>query len=589
MWLAKILNDPLIDEAAINVHRTAPLRFGSFIVAAPLMIPSLGVATSLRLAIIILGSEILSRLTTSQFMRGSLATNRMRQQFVLIIAIMVCAWLNLSVTCWLSGNPYLQLAAVATWSAQFHFVINFLHSSLATLIAGIVPLALVTFILPLAARLGDTITTAFATAAMLLSSLYAIEGARLAYQKRMQLLRTTKELEEKRVAAEAANHSKSAFLAAMSHEIRTPLNGVLGMAQSLQSDALTEEQEEKVNLILDSGQMLMTLLNDVLDISKIEAGKLEIVPATVDLRYLVSRVYKLFLPIAEEKGIGFTFHFEDAVPQYVSCDPVRVRQCLANLVSNAIKFTEAGDVSLRVSSEAAGQDEVRIAVSVCDTGIGMSEKNRAGLFTEFTQGDESTARRFGGTGLGLAIARRLARLMQGDITVESEFAKGSTFHLTFLAPIVQQHAEIDPGKGEIARSVNDLFGKRVLVADDNSINRKVISMLLKHVEIEITEAENGEAALDCLRTRHFDVLLLDMHMPVLNGEETIKRLRSGNDAWRRLPVIAITADVMGGDRSYYQAMGMSGLVTKPIARDDLLSEIYRVLDEAAAPLSTAAE
>jgi signal transduction histidine kinase len=314
MWLAKILNDPLIDEAAINVHRTAPLRFGSFIVAAPLMIPSLGVATSLRLAIIILGSEILSRLTTSQFMRGSPATTRMRQQFVLIIAIMVCAWLNLSVTCWLSGNPYLQLAAVATWSAQFHFVINFLHSSLATLIAGIVPLALVTFILPLAARLGDTITTAFATAAMLLSSLYAIEGARLAYQKRMQLLRTTKELEEKRVAAEAANHSKSAFLAAMSHEIRTPLNGVLGMAQSLQSDALTEEQEEKVNLILDSGQMLMTLLNDVLDISKIEAGKLEIVPATVDLRYLVSRVYKLFLPVAEEKGIGFTFHFETPCP-----------------------------------------------------------------------------------------------------------------------------------------------------------------------------------------------------------------------------------------------------------------------------------
>ena len=589
MWLAKILSDPLIDEAAINVHRTAVLRIGSLIVAAPLMALPLGVATTIQIVVVILASETWSRLVTSPFVRGVLATNRMRRQFVFIVAIMVCAWLYLSVTCWLSGNPYLQLAAVATWSAQFHFVINFLHSSLATLITGIAPLALVTFILPLAARLGDTITTTFATTCLLLSYLYAIEGARLAYQKRMQLLRTTEELEEKKVAAEAANHAKSAFLAAMSHEIRTPLNGVLGMAQSLQSDGLTEEQAEKVDLILDSGQTLMTLLNDVLDISKIEAGKLEIVPATIDLRYLVSRACKLFQPIAEEKGIGFTFHFDDAVPQYVSCDPVRVRQCLANLISNAIKFTEAGEVSVNVLSEAAGQDEVKIAVAVRDTGIGMSEKNRAGLFTEFTQAEETTARRFGGTGLGLAIARRLARLMQGDIMVESELGKGSTFHLIFLAPIVRQHAEINPGKGDLASSVINLFGKRVLVADDNAINRKVVRMLLKHSEIEITEAENGEAALDCLRVRHFDLLLLDMHMPVLNGEETVKRLRSGHEAWRRLPVIAITADVMGGDRSYYQAMGMNGLVTKPIARDDLLSEIYRVLEETAVPLSTAAE
>jgi signal transduction histidine kinase len=241
--------------------------------------------------------------------------------------------------------------------------------------------------------------------------------------------------------AEAATIAKSNFLASMSHEIRTPLNGVLGMAQSLVNDGLLENQREKVDIILESGRTLTALLNDVLDLSKIEAGKIEISCTDGEFLVTMDRLRQLFLSKAVERGLNIDLDIAPGMPTLLHYDPVRVRQCVGNLLSNAIKFTERGKVSVRVSSEEVEPGKWRIAVAVSDTGIGMTPAVMQRLFSTFTQADATISRRFGGSGLGLAITRQLARLMGGDVIVDSEPGVGSTFTLTFMADAVKHQAE----------------------------------------------------------------------------------------------------------------------------------------------------
>jgi signal transduction histidine kinase/CheY-like chemotaxis protein len=581
MSLEKILSDPLIDEAAVNIYRSAPMRVGIYLFAMPLMIGPLGLAASLWITLTILGGELWIVMISARFARRKRVSDRTRRHFVVICFVLVCAWLPLSVTCWMSGNPYLQIAAVAIWSGQFHYMTNYASTSLATLIASVGPLAVVTLTLPLIVTLGTSGAAIYATACMLLAVFYGIWAAVRTYHRRRKLLRTTEALEEKKIAAEAASQSKSAFLAAMSHEIRTPLNGVLGMAQSLQGDDLDDEQRQKVDIILDSGKILMQLLNDVLDLSKIEAGRIEIVRAAIEPRSLGLRAYKLFEPVARDKGIGLRHDMDHTVPHYLFCDPLRVHQILTNLVANAVKFTGKGEVVIGMSCVSKGNDDVIMTISVRDTGIGMTSEQCSRLFSDFMQAEQTTARRFGGTGLGLAISRKLARLMGGDITVESVPGKGSIFRLSFPANVAHPRPASDTREVKHPTGVVTLRGRRFLVADNNAVNRKVIKLLLTPADIEIVEVDNGEDALTCLRRGRFDLVLLDMHMPVLGGRETIKRLRSSGEAWADLPVIALTADVMGGTRADYRAIGIDGLVTKPTARDELLSEIIRVLSERA--------
>ena len=388
---------------------------------------------------------------------------------------------------------------------------------------------------------------------------------------------------EAKKQAEAATIAKSNFLASMSHEIRTPLNGVLGMAQSLVNDGLLTDQREKVDIILESGRTLTALLNDVLDLSKIEAGKIEISAADGELGVALDRLRQLFLSKAVERGLNIDLDIEPGLPRLLNYDPVRVRQCVGNLLSNAIKFTERGKVSVRVGSHEVEPGRWMITIAVTDTGIGMTRGVIDKLFSTFTQADATISRRFGGSGLGLAITRQLARLMGGDVVVESEPGRGSTFTLTFQAEAANDDAIARSSEPSFpAVSETDLMrlrGIKILLVDDNAVNRQVVKLFTAPLAPKFVEAVNGQEALDRLRDEAFDIVLLDVHMPVMDGKEAIKRMRASPEAWSKLPVIALTADAMSGDRERYLALGMTDYVSKPLDQRELTHKIAAAMND----------
>jgi CheY-like chemotaxis protein/anti-sigma regulatory factor (Ser/Thr protein kinase) len=271
------------------------------------------------------------------------------------------------------------------------------------------------------------------------------------------------------------------------------------------------------------------------------------------------------------------------VPTLLHYDPVRVRQCVGNLLSNAIKFTERGKVSVKVGCEEAEPGKWLISVAVTDTGIGMTPAVMQRLFSTFTQADATITRRFGGSGLGLAITRQLARLMGGDVTVESEPGAGSTFTLTFMAEAVKHDASKRPSEPALPTvsesQLAGLRGIKILLVDDNAVNRQVVKLFTAQLGPKFVEAVNGQEALDRLHDEPFDLVLLDVHMPVMDGKEAIKRIRASQESWRELPVIALTADAMSGDRERYLALGMTDYVSKPLDQRELTSKIAAAMGE----------
>ncbi len=387
-----------------------------------------------------------------------------------------------------------------------------------------------------------------------------------------------RELETAQVEAEQASEAKSVFLATMSHEIRTPLNGLLGMAQALGDSNLACEDADKVETIIESGDALMTILNDVLDISKISASQMEIAKIPGNLPKLVTQTCKLFAIQAEDKKLELAVSIHSDIPETLSFDQVRVRQCLTNLVSNALKFTQKGKVDIDVFLSDSCSDVCTVGVRVSDTGLGMDADTQKRIFSPFIQADSSISREFGGTGLGLAISHELAQLMGGDITVGSIPDKGSVFTFTFKAAIVEK--EITNSKKSTKKPVKiNLSDKKILLVDDSDINRKVMRTLLAKTGVNIVEAENGQEALDLLQAEAFDLVLLDMHMPVLNGPETIAYIRGSHETWTDIPVIAVTADAMLGDKERYLAMGLDGYITKPIDQRLLLISLFKALNK----------
>jgi signal transduction histidine kinase/CheY-like chemotaxis protein len=413
----------------------------------------------------------------------------------------------------------------------------------------------------------------------LLANLFVMARRQLA-ASRDALRHARGEAQERGVAAEAANEAKSAFLATMSHEIRTPLNGVLGMAQAMGADKLSTLQRDRLDVIRQSGEALLAILNDVLDLSKIEAGRFELEAVSFDLCELMRGAHSAFTALANKKGLSFDLTIEEAAKGVYVGDPTRVRQVLYNLISNALKFTERGEVRVTASPAAGG-----LVLEVSDTGVGIRPERVGSLFDKFTQEDASTTRRFGGTGLGLAICRELAALMDGEISVASRFGEGSTFSVKLpLERVAGAQAPAfampEPADDE-ARAEMTLPKVRVLAAEDNSVNQLVLKTLLHQIGVEPTVVENGAEAVVAWREGGWDMILMDMQMPVMDGLAATRAIRAEETAkgLARTPIIALTANAMAHQISQCLAAGMDGHVAKPIEAARLFAALEAALGE----------
>ncbi|MFT3973245.1 MAG: ATP-binding protein [Amaricoccus sp.] len=378
------------------------------------------------------------------------------------------------------------------------------------------------------------------------------------------------ELELKRVEAEAATTAKSRFLASMSHEIRTPMSGVLGVLGLMLDDPLPPQQRERARIALASAEALLEILNDILDFSKLEAAQVVLGREPVDIRGLVGEVMELMSPNATRKGLAISHAVSAAVPRFVLADPLRLRQILTNFLSNATKFTNQGEIMVRVDYMGAASGELVIEVE--DTGIGVSPEHQAAIFQRFIQADDSLARRAGGTGLGLSISSQLAELMGGRVTLRSVVGMGSTFRVEIPCRAV---AAEDVGREERSDSARPA-PMRVLLAEDHATNQYVIGAYLRDAGHTVTLVETGADAVRAVRDGDFDVVLMDVQMPVMDGLAAAAAIRALDGPAAAVPILALTASAMPGDREACLAAGMNGHLTKPINAANLRAALREV-------------
>jgi PAS domain S-box-containing protein len=381
------------------------------------------------------------------------------------------------------------------------------------------------------------------------------------------------QLQKAVVQANAATQAKSEFLANMSHEIRTPMNAIIGLARLCLGTDLTSKQRDYIEKVFYSGQSLLGIINDILDFSKIEAGKLEMENIPFSLQEVLSRTQSMMEPKAEEKGLALIIEF-DPIPGRLVGDPLRLNQVLLNLVSNAIKFTAQGQVKINVNLLETHEDFLRLEFSVKDSGIGMSPEQTGKLFQSFVQADTSITRQFGGTGLGLAISKNLVELMQGQIRVESELGQGTRFYFDAMfgrAPADTREEHRDAYR---ISTLKELQGIKVLVAEDNLINQQVAQEILTQAGMQVTIANNGLEAIDMAQQEKFDVILMDMQMPVMDGVTATMAITRLED-YKDIPIIAMTANAMEVDREECFKAGMVDHVPKPVDPEDLFASLLR--------------
>lgn len=474
-----------------------------------------------------------------------------------VVTVTSAAWSALAAALWFEGSPLLRIAAAGSFLGLLLEGVKLNISSPAA--------ARLHFIAPALSLTAIALFSSGAHGWSIAAVLLLLAGMAMFVGDVARVVRANAvALRAAEARALDASQAKSAFLAMISHELRTPLNGVLGMAHALAGTELSDKQADYLDTILRSGDGLLTILNDILDISKIEAGKLELEVADFDLAKLADLACLLWSEAARQKGVDLVVERDAQTVFWRKGDPNRVRQVLLNLVSNALKFTEQGEVRISLGSTEAGH----VILAVEDTGLGMTEEQQSRLFQDYAQADASTARRFGGTGLGLSICRQLVDMMGGEISCTSQIGQGSMFTAILPLPVADPALEDDAEAEGIT-----LEGRSILVVDDNEVNLSVARAILEAVGAEISVASDGVEGLSLLGQHHFDAVLMDVNMPRMGGIEAVARIRAGEAGRSDIPIVALTADAMSGESDRLMGLGFDAVHPKPIQPAGLLAVV----------------
>jgi len=562
------LFDERFRAAAAGIHAYAPVRLLMFVFVSGFVGLGVGWLSAIFWGSAVLFSEAVMLTITRRVARTERPSPRLIAACVAVYAVAVPLWSLAGVILWADDNPACQLAGAGFFAGHLLYI-QALHAHSPGAAAPVLPSVILPIVVPLALphfHGTDQLIVCLGMAAVGLHALLCMWVS----------LTKSRALQDAQFAMQAASLAKSEFLARMSHEIRTPLNGVLGMAQALSAEPdLKPAHRQSLAVIRQSGESLLTILNDVLDLSKVEAGRLELEEIAFDLEATVRGAQETFAPQAAAKGLTFQLRFEASAAGGYLGDPTRVRQILYNLLSNAVKFTEAGEVSLTV---AAPNDVLTLVVA--DSGIGIAPQDMDRLFHRFQQVDSSTTRRYGGSGLGLSICRELAELMGGSVTVESRAGAGSRFVVTLPLPRVAL-APSPPADTLDAGLADSEVSLRVLAAEDNPVNQLVLTTLLAQVGVAPDVVANGEAAVAAWRTGSWDLILMDVQMPVMDGVEAVRIIRAAEAAEGRAhtPILALTANAMAHQVADYLAAGFDGHVAKPIDA----GRLYQAMADAVQP------
>ncbi|PVM87356.1 response regulator [Caulobacter endophyticus] len=577
-WLDALGADERLDEVANDTRRLTVSRLVSAALVAMVVGIALGPAMAAGWFAALAAGEALASLVIRRFTGPT--TDRLRALFVLASIPINIVWSWLAVALWMFPGQDLRLAALGVCAGQIIFTQNFRHQPISLLAITTAPPLVCLMVFPfvtVAPHDMGSLTNRWAMLMLVATTINAMLLNRAAARKMDEL---TRGLRQEKERALAASRVKSVFVATMSHEMRTPMNGLLGLAHALKGTNLDERQRDYVELMIHSGDSLMQLLNDVLDIARLDAGDAELTPCDFDLHDLVHAVADTWRDMAMVRGLSVDVRIDATAPQRLHADPARIRQVLGGLLSNALKFTRVGGVTIEVSSQGDAPDGLEtVAIRITDTGPGIDPAFAERIFESFTQADESVSRAYGGMGLGLTIARALARRMGGDLSLEPA-ERGARFLLLLRAPrpeappLPAQAPEITEDDGAVPR---------VLMAEDNPMNQMVVRLMLEAAGVDLTVVEDGRQALDALKASHFDCVLMDINMPVMDGVTALSEIRSGSAGAADTPVIALTASAMAGDRERFLKLGFDEHLGKPVKPLDLISAIAMAVDRTPPP------